>query len=142
MSVDAQVVELATHTGRLFMHKADLDQLTDAEIVQLVLGIDTGADPDPLIDLPMITLLAGVSKGTPEQWRVRTRLALAGGPAVRHPFPDPPPGVASRFPDKPMWHALSQIVPYLKRTKRWPPGRAGRPARRAIRPLAQLDPAA
>lgn len=133
-----EMVELATHTGKRTVRKDFLDQMTDAEIVKLVLGIDTETDPDPLIDLPMITLLAGVSKGTPEQWRARTRVALAGGPAVRHLFPDPPPGVASRFPDKPMWHALSQVVPYLKRTQRWPPGRAGRPRRR----MPRREPAA
>lgn len=129
----AEMVEIATHAGVRTLRRDLLEQLTDAEIVRLVLGIDTTADPDPLIDLPMITLLAGVSKGTPEQWRVRTRVAAHAGQPVRVPFPPTPDGVASRFPDKPMWHALSQIVPYLKASRRWPPGRAGRPARRVAR---------
>lgn len=130
MTGEADMIEVTTHTGARILRKDYLARMSDREIVEMILGIDTRDDPDPLIDLPMIALLAGVSRGTPEQWRVRTRLAAGTAQPVRVPFPETPPGIGSRFPDKPMWHAVSQIVPYLRHTRRWPPGRAGRPSRR------------
>lgn len=92
------------------------------------LGIDTKADPDPLIDMPQIAKLAGVQPGTVKQWRQRTRLGQR-----KQPFPAPPPGVGDRFPDKPMWYAVTQVIPFLESTGNWPPESGARPATRGPR---------
>jgi hypothetical protein len=92
------------------------------------LGIDCEADPDPLIDLPQIADLGGLSKVTPVQMRQRTRHGRA-----KHPFPDPAPNEGSRFADKPLWRAVTQIIPYLQETGNWPPGAGARPLTRGPR---------
>lgn len=97
-------------------------------VIRERLGIDCAQDPDPLIDLPDVAELAGVQPGTPGQWRQRTK---HGNATV--PFPEQAPGLGERFPDKPLWHAVSQIIPYLERTGHWPPGTGARPDARGAR---------
>lgn len=92
------------------------------------LSIDCREDPDPLIDLPDVATLAGVQPGTPGQWRQRTKRGQAA-----HAFPEPAPGIGERFEDKPLWYAVSQIIPYLERTGNWPPGAGARPKTRGRR---------
>lgn len=92
------------------------------------LGWELGPNEDPKIGLPEIAKLAGVAPGTPTQWRARTlRGELTGDRAF--PEPDDP-----RFVDKPQWLAIATVIPWLDRTKRWPPGSAGRPESRGPRP--------
>lgn len=98
-------------------------------VIKERLGIEVSdLDPDPLIDIPQIALLAGVQRGTPKQWRNRTRRQ-----ETSTPFPDPAPFEGSRFRDKPLWHAISQVIPYLERTGNWPPGAGARPTTRGPR---------
>lgn len=95
------------------------------EVIKELLGLDTDADPDPLIDLPMIAKLAGVADGTPGQWVQRSKKGQ-----LKRPFPK----VAdNRYTDKPQWRAVSQVIPWLIDTHRWPPGAAGRPESRGPR---------
>lgn len=98
-----------------------------AEALNLIaelFGIDTDAEPDPLIDKPMIAKLAGVSEGTPGQWEQRTR---EGREKV--PFP---PADDTRYPDKPQWRAISTIIEgFLKPSDRWPRGVVARESTRA-----------
>jgi hypothetical protein len=115
--------------------------------IQERLGIDTQVDPDPLIDLPRIAKLAGLAPGTPGQQRQRS---LAG--KSRERFPDPDPIAGSRFEDKPMWKAVTDVVPYLMRTGNWPPEAGARhqtrggksdappPERYSFRQLAEVAP--
>jgi hypothetical protein len=107
----------------------ELEEIYD--IIEERLSIDCDADPDPLIDLPQVADLGGLAKVTPVQMRQRTAAGRS-----RHPFPEPAPGVGSRFADKPMWHAVSQIVPFLKATGHWPPGAGARPTTRGPRKRA------
>ena len=100
-------------------------------IIKERLEIDCERDPDPLIDLPDIAELAGLAPGTPVQWRQRTRRGEA-----KHPFPEPAPGIGDRFADKPLWHAVSQVIPYLEETGNWPPGAGARPMTRGPRDQA------
>lgn len=112
----------------------DLEQIDPAELVEWHriikerLGIDATDDPDPLISLPDVAELAGLAPGTPGQMRQRSRK----GQAV-HPFPEPAPGLGQRFADKPLWHAATQIIPYLKQTGNWPPEAGARKATRGPR---------
>jgi hypothetical protein len=99
------------------------------EVIRERLGLVVNdANPDPLIDLKEIARLAGVQEGTPKQWRGRTRNGIA-----RNPFPEPIPGEGDRFPGKPMWKVMSQVIPYLERTGNWPPESGARPATRGPR---------
>lgn len=103
------------------------------EIIKERLGIEvTDEDPDPLIGMPQIARLSGLRPGTIKQMRQRTRLGQ-----TRRPFPTPPPGIGDRFPDKPLWHAVSQIIPHLEATGNWPPERGARPATRVPRTPAE-----
>jgi hypothetical protein len=99
------------------------------------LGIDCAEDPDPLIDLGDIAALAGLAKITPAQWRQRTKAGTA-----RVPFPDPAPGVGLRFADKPMWRAVSQVLPYLIATENWPPENGARTMNRGPRSERTIGP--
>jgi hypothetical protein len=122
---------ITTTTGHVLSNR----EVTDYhEVIRERLGIDCAADPDPLIDMPRIARLAGVQPGTVKQWRNRTRLGQA-----RHPFPEPPPGTGDRFQDKPLWHAVSQVIPFLEASGNWPPETGARPATRGPR---QRDEAA
>lgn len=112
---------------------AERRKLTDEErdetrlLVQELFGIDTTADPDPLIDMPMIAELAGVAIGTPGAWQQRTK---AGTERVPFPAPDDP-----RYHDKPQWRAVSTIVEgFLLPSGRWPRGKAARESTRVERP--------
>lgn len=67
---------------------------------------------DKLLDLPGIAKLLGVAEVTPQQWRQRKQL------------PDPD---NSDFPDKPLWKT-STVIAWARKTERWPPGAAARPA--------------
>lgn len=104
----------------------ELEEIYD--IIEERLGIDCDADRDPLIDLPQIADLAGLARVTPVQMRQRTRTGQA-----KHPFPEPAPDMGTRYKDKPLWHAVSQIVPFLKETGHWPPGAGARPLTRGPR---------
>lgn len=98
------------------------------QIVAEALGWKLEPDEDPKVGLPEIAKVAGVAIGTPTQWRARTlRGELSGDRAFPEPDDD-------RFADKPQWLALKTIIPWLMRTKRWPPGSAGRPESRGPRP--------
>lgn len=89
------------------------------DLIAGLFGIDTVADTDPLIDMPMIAELAGVSPGTPGAWQQRTKKGIE-----RVAFPEP---ADDRYEDKPQWNALSQIVAgFLKPSGRWPRGTAAR----------------
>ncbi len=92
------------------------------------LGWQLRPDEDPAVALPEIAKLAGVAQGTPTQWRART---LRGELVGERAFPEPDD---DRYADKPQWKAIKTIIPWLKRTKRWPPGAAGRPESRGPRP--------
>jgi hypothetical protein len=98
------------------------------QVVEERLNIDTREDPDPLIDLPAIAKLGGLAPGTPGQQRQRS---IAGRARVHFPEPDPTAG--SRFADKPMWRAVTQICPYFVDMGNWPPGRAAREQTRGPR---------
>lgn len=110
------------------MKKGTAEWREAQQIVADRLGWTLRADEDPLIALPEIATLAGVAIGTPTQWRARTtRGELTGDRAFPEPDDD-------RYADKPQWHAIATIIPWLDRTKRWPPGSAGRPESRGPRP--------
>lgn len=102
----------------------------EQRMVADALGWDLSAEEDPLVGLPEIAKVAGVSIGTPTQWRARTRRGELKGDRA---FPDPDD---PRYPDKPQWRAIKTIIPWLKRTRRWPPGAAGRPESRGPRETA------
>ena len=98
------------------------------QIVADRIGWELEPTEDPKIGLPEIAKLAGVAIGTPTQWRARTfRGELTGDKA----FPEPDD---ERYPDKPQWLAIETIIPWLDRTRRWPPDSAGRPESRGPRP--------
>jgi hypothetical protein len=96
--------------------------------IQRRLGIDTVRDPDPLLSLPQIAELAGLSPNTPSVWRQRTRRGEA-----RVPFPEPGTPTGKRNADKPMWAAVTEVIPYLEATHNWPPDSGARPGTRAPR---------
>lgn len=117
----------------------ELDQAY-AALRDVLPGYDPEQDEDPLIDMPMIAKLAGVAAGTPGAWQQRTREGKE-----RVAFPDPGD---TRYPDKPQWFAVSQIVAgFLKPSDRWPRGavarestRAGARPRLAFPQLVQQEP--
>lgn len=86
--------------------------------------IDLARESDPLIDLPLIAAMAGVRAATPSQWIQRSKSGLLI-PAFPLPADD-------RYPDKPQWRAISQVVNWLW-PRRWPPGSSGRPEARGGR---------
>lgn len=113
-------------------HNDRLERIAEyRRVITERLGIDTDKDPDPWIDLPDVALLAGLSESTPTQWRQRT---LDG--SIRFPFPEPEPDtIGSRYPDKPLWPALSVVIPYLEVSGNWPPGAGARPMTRGKRKI-------
>jgi hypothetical protein len=92
------------------------------------LKIDTTRDPDPLIDLTDIATLAGLTPKTPSVWRNRTKNG-----EIRHPFPEPGDPAGQRYEDKPLWRAVTEVIPYLETTGNWPPESGARPATRGVR---------
>lgn len=116
------------------MDLSEMDPKELAEVhrwIRKLLQIDTNIDPDPLIDLPDIATLAGVAEGTPGVWRQRTRSGKA-----RVDFPEPGDPTGARYEDKPLWRAVSEVLPFLKATGNWPPGSAARPITRGPRAAA------
>jgi len=114
----------------------------DAEITQVLAflretfpNLDPD-DPDPLIDLPAIAELAGVSKGTPMIWRQRSKPdydgpgRMDGRQGRKQPFPAPDD---ERYADKPQWRAIGTILPWLCATRKWPRGTVARPETRGSR---------
>jgi hypothetical protein len=98
-----------------------------AKLVTERLNIDMADEkhPDgPLIDLADIALLGGLSPAAAAMARQRTRRGIA---KVR--FPEPAPGIGTRFEHKPMWHAFV-ILDYYKQNGNWPLGNAARPTLR------------
>lgn len=118
----------------------ELDSAYEA-LREILPGYDPAIDDDPLIDMPMVARLAGVAAGTPGAWQQRTREGKE-----RVAFPDPGD---TRYPDKPQWYAVSQIVAaFLKPSNRWPRGvvareqtRAGAQPRLTFVQLAAQEPA-
>jgi hypothetical protein len=99
------------------------------KIIQQRLGIPCGPeDPDPIIDLKDIAELAGLAPDTPGQQRQRSK---AGGGRVK--FPAEAPGIGTRWAEKPLFHAVTGVIPYLEQTGNWPPGTGARPTTRGPR---------
>lgn len=96
------------------------------------------ADQDPLISLPMVAALAGVSKETPTMWVQRSRRDYRGQGKLRIPFPEP---ADKRYVDKPQRRAISQVLAWLWVTDRWPRGTAARPDSRGQRRRRTADDA-
>ena len=94
-------------------------------IIEERLGIDCKDDPDPLIDLKDMAELAGLAPGTPGQMRHRSK--DGHGKVV---FPPQAPGIGERWPEKPLFRAVSDVIPYLEATGNWPPGAGARPSTR------------
>lgn len=90
-------------------------------------------EADPLIGLRQIAQLAGVAPNTPTIWRVRSRAEYTGPGKMRRPFPQPDD---TRYPDKPQWHAISTVLPWLWTEGKLPRGSVGRPWTRGARPAA------
>jgi len=96
------------------------------------MGIDTAADPDPLIDLAQIATLASFpgrsyQKNTVEVWRQRSRPTYRGKGKLLQPFPEPDiivPKAETGFLDKPKWRAITTIVAWLIEARRWHPDAA------------------
>lgn len=107
-----------------------LEELTAAwQIIRERLSIDAGpGDPDPLIDLKDIAELAGLAPDTPGQQRQRSK---AGGGRVKFPAEDPDLGL--RWEEKPLFRAVTGVIPYLDATGNWPPGSGARPTTRGKR---------
>jgi hypothetical protein len=98
-------------------------------VIKERLNIEAGPhDQDPLIDLKDIADLAGLAPGTPGQQRQRS--ARGEG---RVKFPDVAPGIGERWPEKPLWRACTQVIPYLEATGNWPPGKGAREVTRGPR---------
>lgn len=92
-------------------------------------GINAGpSDPDPLLDLKDIAELSGLAPDTPGQQRQRSK---AGGGRVK--FPPEDPTLGERWPEKPLFRAVTGVIPYLKATGNWPPGAGARPTTRGVR---------
>lgn len=89
------------------------------------LGIDCADEPDPVIDLKDIAELGGLAPGTPGQMRQRSK--DGHGKVV---FPREAPGIGERWPDKPLFRAVTDVIPYLDATGHWPPGVGARPKTR------------
>ena len=95
------------------------------KLIGELLGIH--GEEDPLIDMPMIAVLAGVAPGTPAAWQQRTKTGKE-----RVPFPPPDD---HRYHDKPQWRAVSTIIEaFLKPSRRWPSGSVARETTRGERP--------
>lgn len=102
---------------------------TNWTIIRERLGINAGPDdPDPLIDLGDIAELAGLSPDTPGQQRQRSK---AGKGRVKFPAEDPRLG--QRWEKKPLFRAVTGVIPYLEATGNWPPGSGARPLTRGKR---------
>jgi hypothetical protein len=98
-------------------------------VIKERLGIECGPDdPDPIIDLKDIAELADLAADTPGQQRQRSK---AGGGRVK--FPDEAPIIGKRWPEKPLFHAVTAVIPYLEVTGNWPPGAGARPTTRGPR---------
>jgi hypothetical protein len=102
-------------------------------------GINAGpSDPDPLLDLQDIAELSGLAPDTPGQQRQRSK---AGGGRVKFPAEDPVLG--ERWPEKPLFPAVTGVIPFLQATGNWPPGAGARPTTRGTRgPRQRRDEAA
>lgn len=93
------------------------------------MGIDTAADPDPLIDLAQIAQLASFpgrtyQKNTVEVWRQRSRPTYRGKGKLLQPFPEPDrivPKEETGFLPKPKWRAVSTVLAWLIESRRWHP---------------------
>lgn len=107
-----------------------LDELSEAwRIIRERLGIEAGPnDPDPLVDLKNIADLAGLAPDTPGQQRQRSK---QGGGKVK--FPPEDPKVGERWAEKPLFRAVTGVIPYLEATGNWPPGSGARPTTRGPR---------
>jgi|SRR5882757_762570 len=106
------------------------DRAEALRVLREVIGIDTEAAPDPLIDLAQIAELAGLPKNTIEVWRQRSRPNYTGKGKLRVPFPQPSRTASKEetgFLPKPRWRAISVVLPWLIDTRRWPRGVARRP---------------
>jgi len=119
-----------------------IDELAECwRIIRERLGIDAGPnDPDPLIDLKNIAHLSGLAEDTPGQQRQRSK---QGGGKVKFPAEDPKLG--ERWPEKPLFRAVTAVIPYLEATGNWPPGSGARPTTRGPRgprPVRQQQDAA
>jgi hypothetical protein len=97
-------------------------------IIRDRLGIDCSDEPDPLIDLKDIAALAGLAEGTPGQMRQRSKDGKG-----RVKFPAEAPGIGRRWPDKPLFNAVTQVIPYMEETGNWPPGAGARMTTRGPR---------
>lgn len=98
-------------------------------IIRERLGIAAGPDdPDPLVDLKDIAELAGLAPDTPGQQRQRSK---AGDGRVKFPAEDPKVGL--RWEEKPLFRAVTGVIPYLEATGNWPPGAGARPTTRGPR---------
>lgn len=84
------------------------------------LGIDTARIERPLISLEDISTLAGVARGTPGQWRQRSK---AG--SMKPPMPEPVPYGDGSAAHMPQWDAIL-LCSWLDEAGRWPPGTAAR----------------
>jgi hypothetical protein len=111
----------------------ELEEVTKLwAIIRERLGIDAGpGDPDPLVDLKDIAELAGLAPDTPGQQRQRSK---AGGGKVKFPAEDPREG--KRWEEKPLFRAVTAVIPYLEATGNWPPGSGARPTTRGPRQRA------
>jgi hypothetical protein len=92
------------------------------------LGIDCTSDPDPVIDLKDIAELAGLAPGTPGQMRQRSKDGKG-----RVKFPAEAEGIGTRWPEKPLFPAVTGVIPFLEATGNWPPGAGARPSTRGPR---------
>jgi hypothetical protein len=98
-------------------------------IIRERLDIECGPDdPDPVIDLQDIAVLAGLAPGTPGQMRQRSKDGKG-----RVKFPDPARGIGERWPEKPLFPAVTGVIPYLEATGNWPPGAGARHTTRGPR---------
>lgn len=102
-------------------------------IIEDRLDISCGnQDPDPLIDLQDIAALGGLASGTPGQMRQRSKDGKG-----RVKFPEPAPGIGTRWPEKPLFRAATAVIPYLEATGNWPPGAGARTTTRGPRRRAE-----
>jgi hypothetical protein len=98
-------------------------------IIEERLGITcTEDEPDPVIDLKDIAELGGLAPGTPGQMRQRSKDGKG-----RILFPAEAEGIGTRWPDKPLFRAVTAVIPYLEATGNWPPGAGARPSTRGPR---------
>lgn len=125
--------ETLDERGRLIANR-EMSDITPAElrgyhaIIKERLNIDCTNDPDPLIDLRDMAALAGLSPSTTGQQRQRSKDGLG---KVRFPGEDPVLG--TRWPEKPLFRAVTAVIPYLEATGNWPPEAGARPSARGKR---------